>query len=334
MKTPFAYSILAAAAVCGLANAQTAYTTPVGYTTQTLTANSYNLVGLTLHNSPVATGKFESVTSTTATDNDVTYAPVAGRTYVMEIVESPAAPTLVGSIFEIPAANISNSTITVTTVPATNLVTLGLTSTATYNLRLAPTLEEIFRTDSTSMLTRGLSATNADVVWVPTATVGVYDKYFIHSSSSAFRRAGTTTPAPNIPVIYADGLLIQKRATATTLIQTGEIKKVGTNNVLTAGTNPISVVAPEGLTLVTAGFETSTGWAKGLSVTNADIVWVPSGPSTFNRYYFHSGTSLWRNAATNIAIAADVSLPSCIYVQKKTGTLSLKLKVPTSYTNL
>jgi hypothetical protein len=333
MKTTL-YSLLAAAAALGFAQAQTAYTTPVGYTTQTLTANSYNVVGLTLHNSTVAAGKFETIAPTTLTDNDVTYAPVANRTYVLEIITSPDTPSLVGSIFEIPAANISGSTITVTTVPATDLVALGLTSTATYNLRLAPNLEEIFRVDATSMLTRGLSSTNADVIWVPTATVGVYNQYFIHSGTSAIRIAGTTTPAPNIPVIYADGLLIQKKTTETTLTQTGEVKKVGTNNVLAAGISPISAVAPVGLTLTTAGFETSTGWVKGLSATNADIVWVPSGPNTYNQYYFHSGTSLWRNVATNTAIGADVPLPSGVLVQKKLGTLSLKLQVPTAYSNL
>jgi hypothetical protein len=333
MKTTL-YSILAAAA-CGMAFGQTtAYTNPVGYTTQTLSANSINLVGLTLQTSTLASGNFETITATTLTDTGVTYAPVANRTYVLEIITSPATPALVGSIFEIPAANISGSVITVTTVPATDLVALGLTSTATYNLRLAPNLEEIFRTDSTSMLTRGLSATNADVVWVPTGTVGVYNKYFVHSSTSAFRVSGTTTPAPNIPVIYADGLLVQKKATATDLTISGEVKKVGTNSVLTAGINPVSVVSPAGLTLTTAGFDTSTGWVKGLSATNADIVWVPNGVGTYAKYYFHSSTSLWRNMATNTAIGADVDLPSGVWVQKKTGTLTLKLKVPTGYSSL
>jgi hypothetical protein len=332
---PYTYSLLAAIAATGLASAaDTAYTTPVGYTTQTLTANVFNLVGLTLQNPPVVSGNFETITSTTLTDTGVTYAPVSGRTYVLEIITSPATPSLVGSIFEIPAANISGDTITVTTVPATDLVALGLTSTATYNLRLAPTLEEIFRVDATSMLTRGLSSTNADVIWVPTATVGVYNQYFIHSNTSAIRIAGTTTPAPNIPVVYADGLLVQKKATATELTQTGEVKKVGTTNVLTAGISPISVVAPVGLTLTTAGFETSTGWVKGLSATNSDIVWVPTGAGTYTQYYFHSNTSLWRNVATNTAIGADVTLPSGIFVQKKTGSLSLKLQVPASYSSL
>lgn len=324
---PYLYSLIAVAAACGLASAQTtAYTTPVGYNTQALGANQFVLVGLTLQKSPVASGKFETISGTSLTDTDVTYAPVAGRTYVLEITSG----TLTGTIQEVLAASISGSTITT----PDNLQTLGLTTSDTYNLRLAPTLEEIFGVDASSALTRGLSSTNADVVWVPTATVGVYNQYFVHSSTSAFRIAGTSTPAPNIPVVYADGLLVQKKLTATSLTVTGEVKKVGTNSVILAGINPVSAVAPVGLTLITAGFDTSTGWVKGLSATNADIVWVPSGPGTYNQYYYHSGTNLWRNVATNTAIVGDVDLPSCFLVQKKTGTLQLKLKVPTSYSNL
>ena len=59
---PYTYAFLAAAAACGMAySAETAYTTPVGYATQALNANSFNLVGMTLQNSPVAAGDFETV---------------------------------------------------------------------------------------------------------------------------------------------------------------------------------------------------------------------------------------------------------------------------------
>ncbi|MEY5018983.1 MAG: hypothetical protein RLZ22_71 [Verrucomicrobiota bacterium] len=327
MKTQFTFSLLAAAAVCGLANAQTAYTTPVGYTTQTLNANSINLIGLTLQNTPLASGDFDTVSGTTLTDSSVTYSPQAGRTYVLEITESATA-ALVGTIQEIPAASISGSTITTTD----NLASLGLQAGAKYNLRLAPTLEEIFGVTSSSALTRGLSATTADVVWLPTATAGVYNKYFIHSSTSAFRVAGTTTPAPNIPVIYADGLLIQKKSLAGTLTTVGEVKKVGTNSVIPQGVTPISIVAPDGLTLTTAGFDDDV--TKGLSSTAADIIWIPNGVGTYAKYYLHSSQG-WRNVATNTNIASDVVLPSAVFVQRKSATvMSLDLKVPTSYSSL
>jgi hypothetical protein len=322
---PYTYSILAALFACGMAQgAATAYTTPVGYNTQDLTANSFNLVGLTLQNPSVASGDFETVAGTALTDSDVTYAPVSGRTYVLEITSG----ALKGAIQEIPAASASGSVITT----PENLQTAGLLVGDTYNLRLAPTLEEIFGTSASSALTRGLSATNADVVWVPTAVVGVYNQYFIHSTTSAFRISGTTTPAPNIPVIYPDALLVQKKAAASSLTVSGEVKKVGTNNVLPQGINPISVVAPVGLTLTTAGFDDDV--TKGLSATNADIIWVPNGPGTYAQYYLHSNTG-WRNVATNTNIVGDVALPTAVLVQRKSAVaMALDLNVPVSYSSL
>jgi hypothetical protein len=48
------YSLFAAAAACCFASAQTtAYTTPVGYVTETLAPGRFNLVGLTVHNPTV-----------------------------------------------------------------------------------------------------------------------------------------------------------------------------------------------------------------------------------------------------------------------------------------
>jgi hypothetical protein len=328
MKTYIPYSLLAAAAACGMALGQetTAYTTPVGYATQTLNANSFNLVGLTLQNSALASGTFETVSGTSLTDTGVTFAPVSGRTYVLEITSG----ALIGSIQEIPAASIVDSTI----ITPDDLAAAGLLTSDTYTLRLAPTLEEIFGTTSASVLTRGLSATNADVVWIPTGTVGVYNQYFIHSTSSAFRIAGTTTPAPNVPVIYADGLLVQKKTVASAVTISGEVKTVGTNSILAQGISPISVVAPAGLTLFTAGFDDDV--TKGLSSTNADIIWVPNGVGTYAQYYLNSsaGAPGWRNVATNTA-AVDIDLPSSVFVQRKSATpMRLDLNVPTAYSNL
>ena len=137
MKTTFAYSLLAAAAVCGLANAQTAYTTPVGYVTQPLVQGS-NAFGITLHPPAVAKGSIDTVNGTVLTDSDTTFSPVSGRLYVLEITSG----TLNGAIQEVPAASISGNTITT----PDNLGTLGLQVGATYSLRLAPTLEEVFTT--------------------------------------------------------------------------------------------------------------------------------------------------------------------------------------------
>jgi hypothetical protein len=81
MKSSIATTLLALA-LTGASQAQTAvYTAPVGYTSHTL-KQGINALGLTLQTPALATGAFETVTPTTLTDNNVTYSPVAGRTYV------------------------------------------------------------------------------------------------------------------------------------------------------------------------------------------------------------------------------------------------------------
>lgn len=321
-------------AACGLLPAaDPAYTSPVGYSTQTLKVG-YNLIGITLQTSPLAAGKFETITNTTATDNDVTYAPVAGKTYVLEITSG----TLIGSIFEVPAASISGGAITITTVPATDLVALGLTTADSYKLRVAPTLENIFTTvplSSGGVLNAGLSATGADVVWIPTGA-GTYNKYFLHSNTAAFRRAGTSTPTPNIPLIYADGILVQKKtATAASLTVSGEVKNVGTNSALVTGYNLLSAVAPVGLTLANAGIE--NGLTPGLSATGADLLWIQQPDLSYIKY-FRRTNGAWRTSTVAVDMTAPeiqaVTLSKGFYIQRKArGTVALKLNVPSNYTN-
>ncbi len=329
MKPFIPYSLLAAAAACGMAFGQ-AYTTPVGYVTSDL-SQGFNALGLTLQSPSVASGDFETVTGTALTDSDATYSPAAGRTFVLEITSGTAT----GVIQEVPAASISGSTITT----SDNLQTMGLAAGDTYKLRVAPTLEEIFTTTPLSgggVLNAGLSSTGADIVWIPNGSGG-YDQYFLHTSGQ-FRRATTTTATPNVPVIYADGFLVQKKgATAAALTVTGEVKTVGTNSVIVQGFNLVSIVAPVGLNLFNAGLEDDV--TAGLSATGADVVWVQRADLGYNKYFRHSSGN-WRFVdapSVNLtqAEAEAVVLSSGILVQRKAaGAVNLDLKVPANYSTL
>lgn len=334
MKPIIPFALLGALFAVGAASAAT--TTPVGYTTQTL-LQGFNATGLTLHPSAVASGDFELTAGfgTTLTDSDTTFAPTAGRLYVLEITSG----TLAGSIQEVPAASISGSTITTTQ----NLEALGLTDGTTYNLRLAPTLEEVFSTTplaSGGVLVASVLPSTADIVWVPTGVGGAYDKYFL--SSGAFRRlTGTSTSvlAPNVPLVYADGMLIQKRTTAAaSLTVTGEVKKTGTNMPIVQGFNLFSAVAPVGLTLRTAGIEDDI--TASLLTSTADIVWLQNPSTLAYEKYFRSTANggEWRAlSAPTVALnpAVDPPMSSGFYVQRKASTsVTLDLKVPTSYSSL
>lgn len=335
MKTTL-YSLLAAAA-CGMALGQTAYTTPVGYATQEL-KQGVNLVGLTLQTPTLAAGKFETITATTAIDNNITYAPIAGRVYVLEITSG----ALTGAIFEVPAANISGSTITITTVPATDLVALGLTTSDTYKLRLAPSLVDIFTLNTYAaggVLAAAVNIANSDVVSIPTGP-GTYDKYFLKSTGGYQRITGTTSfvavDGAAVPVIYADGIQVQKRTTAVAFLTvSGEVKAKGTKSILGQGYNLLSAVAPAGLTLRTANLITvPPTLASAVNVSNSDVIWIQQPNLTFEKYYYHSSLG-WKNAVTNVTLPAltDPALSSAIYIQKRSSAVlaPLSLAVPASY---
>jgi hypothetical protein len=337
MKYLIPLTTIAVIAASGAVSAQTpapAYSKPSGYVTKQL-LQGFNVIGLTLLNSPNASGAFETITQTTFTDNQLTFVPIAGRTYVLEFVSGATS----GAIFEVPAANISGTTITITTSPPTDLTSLGFTVNDQYNLRLAPTLEDVFTTTSVTsggILQAGISSIGGDVVWVPSGP-GTYNQYFLHTSGE-FRVAGTTTASPNVPLVYTDGIFVQKKGTtAASLTVTGQVKTVGTTTVIGQGFNLVTVVAPAGATLANAGFEDDI--QPGISEIGADIIWIQQPDLAYKRYFRHT-TGNWRDTAastvnmTTIEVEAVQILGSVLVQRKGSSSAVLDLNVPSSYSNL
>ena len=312
-----------------------AYSKPVGYVTQGL-GQGFTAIGLTLHSQSIASGKFETISATVATDNDITYSPEPNRTYVLEITSG----TVSGAIFEVLSSNLAGNSVTVSTNPPTDLVALGVTTADTYSIRRAPTLEEVFSTVSlpSGILQAGISDVGADVVWVP-VSVGVYNRYFLHTSGE-FRQAGVGNPAPaapNIPLIYSDGLYVQRKSTTvSSLTISGEVKSVGTTTMIGQGINLVSVVAPVGLNLQNAGLEDDV--QRGLGEVGADVIWIQKADRSYDKYFLHN-TGTWRNVTAplvplTVQEAEAVSLPSCILIQRKvSSTAVLDLNVPPSYSS-
>jgi hypothetical protein len=327
MKTQLTFSLLAAA-VCSLANAQTAYTTPVGYTTQTLAANKMTLVGFNVLKPVVASGLLTSVSGAVLSDSAVNFSSVltSDKTYVLEVTSGTAAGTVQEFV------TWSQNSIT---LPAT---VTGLAIGNAYAIRIAPTLQETF---PVGFLTGSLGATNADKVWVPTGP-GTYTKYWYKTSSPAGWCTTTTgnnntgAVTADVPLIYIDGIKIEKKGTAKDLVLTGDVKKTGSNVLLGTGINVISINPPTNLTLFTSGLQGDiTG---SLSATNADIVWVPNG-SGYTRYWYKTSSPAgWCTTTTGNnnagAVSVDVSLPASIQIQRKTSAKVISLDVPTSYSNL
>ena len=340
MKTLIPLTALAALVASGSIHAQPTFSKPSGYVTTPL-LQGFNLIGLNLQTPSLASGKFETVTATTLTDNDVTnFAPTSGRTYVLEITSG----TIQGSVFEVPAASISANVITITTVPATDLVALGLTTNDTYNLRIAPTLEEIFTTVPLAqggVLVPALDAVSADNIWLPNGNGGYIQYYLRSGNPRAFRAVVGDALAPNTPIIYTDGLFVQKKtSTAASLTVTGNVKTVGTTSAIAQGFNPVNLVAPVGLNLFNAGIEDDI--QAGLDATAADLVWVQQSNLSYKQYFRRGNvaTGTWRDAANpNVALtqqqAEAVLLSGAVLIQRKgSGRVNLDLKVPSNFSNL
>jgi hypothetical protein len=211
----------------------------------------------------------------------------------------------------------------------------------TYNIRVVPTLQETF---PSGFLASASSALNADKVWVPNGSGG-YTKYYNRITVPPIGWRITTTgsndtgAAPaNIPLLYADGILIEKKGVTKDFVQTGEVKTTGSNNLVVTGLNPISIVSPVGLTLQTSGLQGDIASAS--SALNADKVWVPNGSGGYTKYYHRITVPPigWRITTTgaNDTGAAPVSVPltSGVLIERKGSAKVISVDVPSAYSDL
>lgn len=328
MKT-YTYALLLAAAATGMALGQTAYTTPVGYTTQALPSNTLSLVGINLLTPTLVSGKVTAVSGAQVTDTNNNFttalvhnsAPVT--TGILEITSGAAAGTVQEFV------TYSGSAITLPAAVA------GIAVGDSYKVRRAPSLQELLPAGG-GAVSSAVGATGADTIWIPTGT-GSYTKYWwkngtpaeLHTTVTGTTDAGIVT-AP-VPIVYVDGLLIQKKTSTGSFVLSGEVKKGNSKNLVT-GLYPVTVPSPAGLTLFTAGLNVNSA----IGATGSDVVWVPTGPGTFNKYW-KKNDGVWHttsNSAIDTGIATDTALPAVIYIQRKSGSLLLNIDAPAFYSNL
>lgn len=320
MKSIFAHAMLAALVASASAYGQTeAKTKPVGYETITLNANQFNVIGLRLQGASVAGGALDTIGTTSVTDNEGNFASTlsASKTYILEITSGTLSGLTVEATWT--SGNVLNT--------PDNLSQAGITAGTTYNLRPALTLEEIFGTTN-SVLTKGLTSVSADVVWIPNG-VGGYNQYYL-SNASTWKNANGNALAPNIPIVYTDGVFVQKRGSGAVLTLSGEVKTGGSTVPLVNGFNLVSTVYPAGATLQNLGLEDDV--QKGLTSVNADIIWVPDGTGNYKQYFLNN-SNVWKYADNTVA-PADVALTSGILIQRKGASKVFTFTSPSAYGSL
>jgi len=334
MKTLIPLTALAALFAASSAFAQTpAFSKPSGYVTQNLEANTFNLVGITLQKESIASGSFETVDGNVLTDAQGAFVVEDGKSYILEIVtDGNSEVSIEGTIQLVPAANITSTQITT----SDDLASFGLQAGATYRLSAAPTIEDVFGT-TTSVLAKGPNGASplSDIVWVPDGNGG-YTRFYIRSSDNTVRNAQSNAAAPNTPIVFTDGLLVQKKNTgSSSLVTTGQVKTTIAGLVVIPGFNVVGTTFPAGATLQNSGLQNSISSGPNGASPLSDVVWIPSPGGVYTRYYFRSSDSTWRNAQSNVEAVADLPLTSAILVQRKAASsINLTLTPPESYDNL
>jgi hypothetical protein len=329
MKSSISYSLLLAAAACGVAVGQTtAYTTPVGYVTETLRPNQYNLIGLTLQNPTVSAGVVASATSNSVTVTGATFSSLltAGQTYILELAD--------GTIQEVAAWT---DTVLSTPENISSKITAGTTE---FKLRKAATVSSVFGAQNSAGLKASPDGdpTTADNLVISTDS-GLLTVYFFDDG------AGTTgwydasgNPADSVVLPYSDGFFVQRvSGSDINLVVSGELKKAPTSTVISPGYNYLSGVSPAGtgLTLATSGLADYISRSADGDASTVDNVLLPtSGGSYTNCYFFDdgAGTTGWYDASGNPADTSNISSGFLIYNVGETK--SLKISVPSSYATL
>ena len=328
MKTTI-YSILAAAA-CGMAFGQTAYTTPVGYTTQTLGANKFSFVGLTVTSSTVAAGVLDAESASSVTDTGVDFSTLltAGATYVLEledgVIQEVTSWTSLG-VLNTPQ-DISGS------------VSPGVTK---YKLRKASTVSDVFGATNSAGLTPDTNddwATGNDLIYILDAAGAATVVYYFPGNDDA--PAGWYTSAGDngdIPVVYADGFYVQRGAgSPISLVTSGEVKTKPTQSSLISGWKFLSSVAPAGLTLANSGLNahlTVLTDPEG-SYESVDNIYIPKADGSFDVVYYFDGEEGdgWYTSAGDPA--DSLALEGSFLILNRGAAKPYTINVPSSYSNL
>lgn len=334
------------AALCALtAAALGSATDPVGYVTQTIVGkvaptdpDVYNLLGVTLHGSKVAAGDLTGVSATSVSASaDFDALLSAGSTYVLRITSGAQAGAVVPISDWGTSAGLTSADLE--TAP-NDLAAAGVLVGDSFELRLAPTISSVFGPNNEIGLKEASSITSADVIWLPTGGGG-FAKYFYHPGASfpvpvaEGWKNSSGQPAANTPIIYSDGLFVQRRAVGNlSLVVTGEVILSDTKLLVEAGLfNYVGSVFPVGSTLGNSGLE--SGLQAGTSISTADVVWLPNGSGGYNKFFYHPGASFpvpvaagWKTSAGADASAQPLT-PGMIIQRRGGTTVNVTVSVPT-----
>ena len=312
-----------------------AYTNPSGYVKYDLVVG-FNPIGINLHGEVLVSGTIDSVNAggDTFTDADVDFttilstANLAAGTYLLEIT---GADTTAGSALN------QNGAVAVITSATSTTVTIeggGVDSgAASYTIRKAKTLNEVFGTGDDAQLTGSFNSANSDIIWVPDGSGG-YTTYYYNANNSEFRATTSqfSSPAKPFSFFYPDGAFVEVKSTPKMITIFGEVKTTGTIIAATSGFSVFTVPSPTGQTLDELGIKGSL--SKSFNSLNADVLWVGDGAGGYDTYFVHN-SDVWRSTDSQFSGNEGATIVSgAIAIERKTASTSALAQLPTFFTSL
>jgi hypothetical protein len=356
---PYLYSLIAVAAACGFASAQTtAYTDPVGYTTVPIPGTGgvgTSKLQLASHQllpsgSTEFAGTVDSFSGNILNDAAGTWSagayvnptPPSGFPNYTHLVEITSGPL--------------TGTFTWITATAANQITtfdnISAAGTANYRVRKAFTIASLLGDPPTSAVLGGGTSSTADTMLLYTSTSGAY-RTFYYKTSGAGGTGWRTTASTSVNVSSVaihptdSGLVFQRKQSADgSLVINGDVKTGATDVLIRGGggtgpgattLNLIQALIPtDQLTLGTCGLYTgnpATGLAGGTSSTADTVLTYNATTGAYTTYYYKTsgaGGTGWRSTASTSVDRSTQVLPSngAILIQRKNSGTDFTWEMP------
>ena len=338
------YTLLVLAATAGFASAQaTAYTIPVGYVTETLAQSQYNLIGLTMLATPVAQGVIDADTSAivgppavlgTVTDTQVDFGTLltVGKTYILEITSGAGE----GTIQEI-------TTWTGSSLDTPDDISSIVDATTTYTLRAARTVADVFGSANSAGLTStaAFDSGEADLLLLPKPD-GTFTSVYYSNFPDVPELQGwfdlDTQPAGDLPLVYVDGLFVQRRAgLPIDLVVSGEVKKTSTKVAVVNSYTYLGGVYPVGGTLGNSGLGAVVTRTDAFDSGVADLILLTKADGTYTTCYYSTFPDVpelqgWFDLDTQPA--GDYPVTSGFIIQRRGPAFNATISAPPGYSSL
>lgn len=297
------------------------YTTPVGYTSQTIKAGQYNLIGLNVHGTTVTQGSLDSKPSSTSiADAQANFTTtLAAGVNIIEITGTGPNSGLIQEFTTFTATEIQGLPTTFVSVLAGN---------EPYRIRPASTVGGIFGASNSAGLLGG-NANTADLILVPNGSGGFVSHYYSTGGFAGVgwrKVGGGSTNSASDPIVYTDAIFIQRRGlTDLELVLNGEVKLDKTVIGIGQTFEYISTVFGSSPTFETSGLAASV--LQG-NANTADLIMLPNGSGGYLTYYYSNGGFAgvgWRLVGGGSTNQANVALTPAIIINRRQAAFNVTL---------